>query len=320
MTMPNLNARPRRTSLLITASAVLVMGIAACDRGNAPAENPTENAETEAAPATADVSGQTADKSDAPAAAASGLTVKQALAGEHRSDKERARDRYRHPAATLQFFEVASDQTVVELWPGGGWYSAVLAPLLRERGKLVAASFPPKDAPGPAYRQRIHASYMDRLTAHPEVYDKIEVLRFGAEGHFSLGPDNSADRVLTFRNTHNWINDDVEQQIYAAAYAVLKPGGIFGVVQHRAEDDADPPSRAKTGYVPEPYVIETAEAAGFEFVASSEINANEKDIKAYPEGVWTLPPSLRLEDKDREKYLAIGESDRMTLKFRKPAE
>lgn len=241
--------------------------------------------------------------------------LKTAIASPSRTEQERSRDRYRHPLETLTFFEIQPDQHVVELWPGGGWYTGILAPLLREQGALTAASFAPG---GPAYRDRIHNEYLQRLADNREAYGAVTVVRFGDTGYFSLGPDNSADRVLTFRNTHNWIRDGVEADIYAAAYRVLKPGGLFGVVQHRAETGADPVQRANTGYVPQNYVIETAQAAGFEFVASSEINANPRDLKAYPEGVWTLPPSLRLNEKDRDKYLAIGESDRMTLKFRKP--
>jgi predicted methyltransferase len=133
-----------------------------------------------------------------------------------------------------------------------------------------------------------------------------------------LGPDGSADLVLTFRNTHGWVRDGVAESVFGAAFRVLKPGGILGVTQHRAREGADPVESAKTGYVPEAHVVALAEAAGFELEERSEINANAKDTKDYPEGVWTLPPTLRLGEQDRERYLAIGESDRMTLRFRKP--
>ncbi|HWP94354.1 MAG TPA: methyltransferase domain-containing protein [Gammaproteobacteria bacterium] len=241
-----------------------------------------------------------------------------ALAGAHRSEANRARDRHRHPKETLLFFGLRPDMTVIELWPGaGGWYTEVLAPVLRERGRLIAAHFSP-DAPGEYYR-RNHPLYLEKLKANPAIYDRVAVIAFQPPEQVTLGPDGSADMVLTFRNLHNWMMNDSLDEVFAAAYRVLKPGGVFGVVEHRANEGTDPREIAKTGYVPESYVIELARQAGFILDAKSEINANPKDTKDHPKGVWTLPPTLRLGDTDRDKYLAIGESDRMTLRFVKPA-
>ncbi|MGH8494976.1 MAG: class I SAM-dependent methyltransferase [Gammaproteobacteria bacterium] len=240
-----------------------------------------------------------------------------AVAGEHRSAEARARDEYRHPVETLEFFGVEGDMTVIELWPGSGWYTEILAPLLKERGRLVAASFSPQAEP--EYRAKLHEEYVAILESNPEIYGEVEVVTLDPPAETLLGEPGSADMVLTFRNTHNWINDGVEEEVYRAAYEVLKPGGVFGVAQHRAEPGQDARESAKRGYVPEAYVVEMAGRAGFELDASSEINANPKDTKDYEEGVWTLPPTYRLGDKDRERYAAIGESDRMTLRFRKPA-
>lgn len=279
------------TALLILTSTLFI----ACGQ---PSEQPSETGESK----TESASKKTADSRPETAPL--------------RSPEAIARDVYRHPQETLAFFEVEPHHHVIELWPGGGWYTDILGPMLKDEGKLIAASFVPDS--GPEYRQRIHKKYLAHLAEHRDALGEITVVSLGAPDHFNLAPENSVDRVLTFRNSHNWIKEGIDRQIYEAAYKALKPGGIFGVVQHRAEAGADPEQRAKTGYVPEPYVISTAESVGFRLVDKSEINANPKDIKAWPEGVWTLPPAYRLGDKDREKYAAIGESDRMTLKFVKP--
>jgi predicted methyltransferase len=236
-----------------------------------------------------------------------------AIAGPHRSEENRARDRYRHPLETLQLFGVEPTMTVVELSPGGGWYTEILAPYLRGQGRLVAAA-PSAEGRRAEYRARFEA----KLAEHPELYSEVLVATFDPPAPIDLGADGSADVVLTFRNTHNWINDGGEREAYEAAFRVLRPGGIFGVVQHRANEGADAHETAEKGYVPEAYVIEVARSVGFELVERSEINANPNDTKDYAEGVWALPPALRLGEQDRERYLAIGESDRMTLKFRKP--
>ncbi len=244
-------------------------------------------------------------------------TLESAVDGAQRSAKYSARDDSRHPLQTLQFFEVQPNHTVVEISPGGsGWYTEILAPLLRDEGKLYAAHYDP-DAEY-AYFQKSLGAYQTKLVANPEVYDKVVLTIMQPPNKLEIGPDASADRVLTFRNVHNWVQNGGADEAMAAFYKVLKPGGILGVVDHRAKPDTSLELMNKSGYVTEKLTIDLAEAAGFKLVARSEINANPKDNTRHEKGVWTLPPSLRLGDQDRERYLAIGESDRMTLKFAKP--
>ncbi|WP_373078013.1 class I SAM-dependent methyltransferase [Zhongshania sp.] len=235
----------------------------------------------------------------------------------HRSAENRARDGFRHPVQTLMFFGVQPCDTVVELWPGaGGWYTEVLAPLVRDCGKLYAAQFA-VDSEVPYYQKSLLA-YEKKLAATPDVYNKVTVTSLQAPKYLSIAPAGSADQVLTFRNVHNWLKAGVADQVFSAAFTALKPGGVFGVVEHRADPDASVAEMIESGYVSEQKVIALAEAAGFLLLDSSEINANAKDNHHHPKGVWTLPPSLRLGEEQRAKYLAIGESDRMTLKFGKP--
>jgi predicted methyltransferase len=239
-----------------------------------------------------------------------------ALAGDWRSEKNRARDPYRHPAETLAFFGVEPTQTLIEIWPGGGWYAELLAPALNAHGHYVAVV--PKALPdSPARVQRDNDRLRAMFSARPDLYSNAEI-REAVDSAPVLGPPESADVVVTFRNAHNWVMAGNEQAFFRAFYAVLKPGGTLGVVDHRAASDQPPAEMKTSGYLPQAYVIALAEGAGFELVASSELNANPKDTKDYPEGVWTLPPTYTLGDKDREKYAAIGESDRMTLRFRTP--
>jgi len=231
-----------------------------------------------------------------------------ALAAPTRTPANVARDKYRHPAETLAFFGLQPGQTVVELWPGGGWYTEVLAPYLAASGSLQVVP------PAGSYDERIR-----KKIASDPVYGKVQVATFNAGQPTSIAA-GSADVVLTFRNVHSWMGADnpIADQVFAEAFRVLKPGGTLGVEEHRLPEEVDAAREASSGYVKVSTVRRLAEAAGFTFVGSSEVNANPKDTKDYPEGVWTLPPSLQLGDKDREKYLAIGESDRMTLKFVKP--
>ena len=243
--------------------------------------------------------------------------IKAAMAGDHRSDKARARDRYRNPLETLLFFGLKPEMTVVEIWPGGGWYTDILAPSLVGTGRYYAASWA-KDAKS-AFIQRTLKKYAKKLEARPKLFGEVIVTELSRTKH-DIAPPGSADMVLTFRNVHNWMKFGYEAAIFEAMFKALKPGGILGVVEHRSDPDEIPDPQALSGYVDEQSCIEMAEAAGFKLVAKSEINANPKDSRDHPKGVWTLPPSLRLKDQDREKYLAIGESDRMTLKFIKPAE
>jgi len=239
-------------------------------------------------------------------------SIAAAVAGSHRSAENRARDEHRHPAQTLAFFGLEPGMTVVEMAPGGGWYTEILAPTLKGSGKLYAAIPDPAES---EYGER----FMTFLQAEPDLYSEVEPVIFAPPERTSLGEDGSADMVVTFRSTHGWINRDQAADVYAAMFRVLKPGGVLGVVQHRADEGADPAVTAENGYVPQAYVIGLAETAGFVLEETSEINANPADDHDHPEGVWTLPPSLRLEDENRAEYESIGESDRMTLRFRKPA-
>jgi predicted methyltransferase len=236
------------------------------------------------------------------------------LAGSWRSEANRARDVYRHPKATLQFFDIRPDQTVIEITPGGGWYSEILAPLLRDNGHYVAAVQKSADR-GEARRDddALHRKF----AADPATYGKTRFVEYDPKAPV-LGAPGSADLVLTFRNVHNWVVADTAPAMFKAFFAVLRPGGVLGVVDHRADDSASLEAVMKSGYLPTRYVVKLATDAGFTLDQSSEINANPKDDRDHPKGVWTLPPTLTLGETDRAKYLAIGESDRMTLRFVKP--
>lgn len=238
-----------------------------------------------------------------------------AVGGAHRSPANQARDENRDPVETLAFFGIEPGMTVIELWPGGGWYTEILAPFLRDEGTLVAASYGMDTTP--EYRPRLHKALMDKVASNPDVYGSVKIIEWDPPRKTSLGAPGSADMVLTFRNTHSFINNGLADSVFAEAFKVLKPGGVLGVVQHRAAPGA-PADSSESGYVTEQAVIALAQTAGFVAEARSEINANPKDTHDHPEGVWTLPPSYRLGDVDRERYRGIGESDRMTLRFRKP--
>jgi predicted methyltransferase len=238
------------------------------------------------------------------------------LVGKHRSSEHKRRDLYRHPQQTLEFFDVKDNMTVVEIWPGEGWYTEILAPYLKDHGKLYVAHFS-ADAKEPHFQKSLQ-KFVSKLHAQPKIYGNVELTTLQPPDALQIAPDGSADRVLTFRNAHNWMKNDQAPAVFKAMFRALKSGGILGVVEHRSSSLKPQDSHAASGYVSEDYVIALARNAGFEFLAKSEINANSKDTKDYPEGVWTLPPSLKLKDKDRKKYLTIGESDRMTLKFVKP--
>ena len=236
--------------------------------------------------------------------------------GAHRSTEEKARNAYRHPVETLTFFDVQADMTVVEIWPGAGWYTSILAPWLHDNGTYYAAHFP-EDSAVPFYRRSL-TLFKTRLAQTPSLYDHVRITALNPPAHSIIAPAGTVDRVLTFRNVHNWAKAGKTEAVFASFYSALKPGGILGVVEHRAPEVRPLDRQIETGYMSEGYVIEQAEKAGFRLVERSEINANPKDETNPPAGVWTLPPSLRLGDTDRDKYLGIGESDRMTLKFIKP--
>ncbi|WP_420145216.1 class I SAM-dependent methyltransferase [Sphingobium sp.] len=231
-----------------------------------------------------------------------------AIAAPSRTPKNVARDQYRHPAETLSFFGVTPTQTVVEYAPSGGWYTEILAPLLRAKGTFYALQ------PTGRYLD----GYKGFLAANPAVYDKVKVVPFPEET--AQIPAGSVDTVLTFRNVHNMVMAGNEAATFKAFFDVLKPGGTLGVVDHRLPEDRDTALEKSSGYLKVSTIRRIAQAAGFEYVGASEINANAKDTADWPKGVWTLPPTLSLKDVDKDKYLAIGESDRMTLKFRKPAK
>jgi predicted methyltransferase len=254
-----------------------------------------------------------------PAAAAApppGEGLAQVVAGEHRSAANKARDAHRHPVETLTFFGIHPDSTVVELWPFGGWYTEILAPYLRERGVYYAAAMDP--ASTDANDQRYNASLNEMLAAHPELYSNVK-LSVLAPGKYEIAPAGSADLVLSFRNIHNWVWAGIDKDVYAAAFAALKPGGVLGIVEHRHADPNYEPRQPGQAYVGEEWAIAQIEAAGFKLDERSGINNNPKDTKDHPRGVWTLPPTYALGDQDRAKYEAIGESDRFTLRFIKPA-
>jgi predicted methyltransferase len=245
--------------------------------------------------------------------------IRASLAGAQRTEAERARDVYRHPRETLEVFGLRDDMNVIEIAPGGGWYTAVLAPVLAERGKLTVTTGDPNGPPD-SESTRDATALLARFTNDPTSFGRVSTIIVKWKEDASLGPDGSADMVLTFRNAHNWLGASMFDKVLAATLKVLKPGGVLGLTDHRANPGGptDPKTIDDTGYVPEAFVIQKIEAAGFKLAAKSEINANPKDTKDYPKGVWTLPPTYELKDKDRAKYAAIGESDRMTLKFVKP--
>ena len=238
-----------------------------------------------------------------------------AIQGSQRDPDNVARDVYRHPKETLTVFGIESNIKVLEILPGRGWYTEILAPFLKENGELTVASF--GDQHPTKYLRNMHLDFMKKMNADTDTYGKVKTVVFDNKGYLTDIPDNSLDMVVTFRNTHNWIRYGGIEEIYAAFHRVLKPGSTLGVVQHRADKGTDEKITAEKGYVPKSYLINIVEAAGFELDESSEINANPADSKDYPEGVWSLPPSYREKDKDRDKYTAIGESDRMTLRFTK---
>lgn len=228
------------------------------------------------------------------------------------------RDVYRHPAQTLAFFGLEPQQTVVEITPGGGWYAEILAPYLRDGGQYIAAVVDPQTLPaggGRDYQQRSRDGLAKKFAEAPAQFDRATEVAYNPATPV-LGKPGSADRVLTFRNVHNWRANGQAEGMFRAFFDVLKPGGVLGVVEHRAK--ADVPADDQSGYVGQAQVIAMAEAAGFKLDASSEINANPRDTKDHPKGVWTLPPSNSHDAADADKYKAIGESDRMTLRFVKP--
>lgn len=244
--------------------------------------------------------------------------IEAAVNGAHRSEEHRARDAWRHPVETLDFFGVTPDMHVIEIWPGGaGWYTEILAPLLRDEGRLTVAIFGNQVDQFRDFMLRANDDLRAKLEADPAVYGKVEVTELWVPHQVDIAPPGSADAVLTFRNLHNWIKWGQLEEVLATFHRSLKPGGTLGITDHRAPPDQPVDKEANSGYVNEAWAIAQVERAGFELVDSSDVNSNPEDTADHPRGVWTLPPTLALGDQDREKYLAIGESDRFTLKFRK---
>ena len=250
-------------------------------------------------------------------------SLQAAIDGSHRTEAYKARDQYRHPFQTLKLFDVQPQHTVVEIWPGGGWYTEILAPYLKDKGSLIAAHYDSGDKQAD-YRPGSRKRFEEKLAANPEVYGSVKVasLMFDEKAdelRIPAAADNSVDRVLTFRNAHGWVRAGTDQVAIAHFYSILKPGGKFGIVQHMADPEQDWLSR-NIGYVGRDYLIALATQAGFVLEAEGFFNRNPLDNKRYDIGVWKLPPSLRGLETDAQKapYLAIGESERMTLVFRKP--
>lgn len=260
--------------------------------------------------------GEISEPTPPPVVEPSAPSMAEIAEGSHRTNDNKVRNVFRHPVETLEFFGIKDDMTVVEIWPAGGWYSEVLAPYLRDNGKYIAAHWDP-ESEIEFVRKGVQA-YKDKLAEHPEAYEKVEMAVLMYPDKMEFVPPGSVDMVVTFRNIHNWMGRGFHDDMFAAMYAALKPGGVLGVVEHRGNPDVPQDPKAASGYVNEDYAIALAEKAGFVLEGTSEVNANPKDRKDYETGVWTLPPTMRAGEENRDEYLAIGESDRFTLKFVKP--
>ena len=235
--------------------------------------------------------------------------LEEAVESMDRDPKNVSRDIYRNPYETLSFFEIKSNMKIIELSPGGGWYTEILANFIHDPGILIAAHYDPNS--DREYFKKMRANFESKINEN-SMYDNVKIVNLNSE----LAEAQSVDAVLTFRNLHNWLGSQADV-IFANAYRALKKGGILGVVEHRADPGTTLEVMKKSGYVTEEYAIKIAKKHGFILVSKSEINANPLDTKDHPRGVWTLPPSMRLKDQDKDKYLKIGESDRMTLLFKK---
>ncbi len=258
---------------------------------------------------------------------ANATTLDEVLAGSHRDPANAARDAYRHPKETLEFFGVTNASNVVEVWPGGGgWYTEILGPYLRDNGVYYAAGFATTLPTSSDGAKKVQAALADKLAGNP-LYDHVVLTELGVPGRTVIAPPGRTDFVLTFRNVHNWFAGGYAPEMFAVFFKTLKPGGVLGIVEHRAKPGTSEDVMKKSGYMTEAYVTNLAKAAGFALEASSQVNANPKDSADHSGGVWMLPPNLRVcqpmaegaeKDACNAKYRAIGESDRMTLKFRKP--
>ncbi len=250
-----------------------------------------------------------------------------AVADSRRNVTFAQRDVARHPQAVLEFFGIRPNMSVAEIWPSSGWWSEILAPYLKEEGKYYAAGYSLSARRTPKWRKNMATKLNNTFSNDPQRFDKVIVSSLSIPEDTEIAPPGSLDMVLTFRNVHNWIKGDYAAGVFAAMFTALKPGGVLGLVEHRARHDADIELMKLSGYVSEAYVISAAQDAGFKLLEKSEINANPSDTKDHPTGVWSLPPSLRycrnMTDEAEavrcsQHYRSIGESDRMTLRFLKP--
>lgn len=299
--------------------AALLVGLGACSGDEEQAAESQSEANEDAAPK--ERSGAVAVQPHAPqiptVQATADMRLDKVLAGPQRTAEERARDVYRHPKETLQFFGIDRGTRIIEITPGEGWYAAILSPFVKGLGSYTAAVHD-ENVPGVAdYTADQNALLQQRFRSDRNSYDgtRPALYRFNPNQPV-LGASGSADAVLSFRNAHNWVAEGTAAAHFKGFFDVLKSGGVLGIVDHRA--NPGPATDGLSGYVTEQQIIELATAAGFRLAAKSEINANPRDTKDHPEGVWTLPPTYALGDVDRKKYQDIGESDRMTLKFAKP--
>jgi predicted methyltransferase len=241
--------------------------------------------------------------------------LKAVIAGDHRTADEKARDQYRHPYESLRFFGIRHDMKVLEIYPGGGWYTQILAPYLKDKGTLIVAVYDRNPKTQKEWMVGYNKKFTDRFTGKSDLYGKMEVVDMVPPKRVDLAPAGSVDLILDFRNAHNWIESGGEQ-VAAGWFKALKKGGVLGIIEHRRNEDKK--SDSESGYIHQKRIVDLMVKNGFKLEASSEINSNPKDTSDHPEGVWTLPPGLALGEEKSAEYLAIGESDRMTLKFVKP--
>lgn len=245
--------------------------------------------------------------------------ISDAVKSDARTADAKLRDEYRHPQQTLRFFGIKPEMTIVEIWPGGGWYSDILSALVKDNGKLIAAHFYVDDS-APGYYQRSLDGFKDKMKNTPQ-YSAVELAAFHPDKALDFAKPGSVDAILTFRNVHNWYMGDGQKSLesaFGAFFKALKPGGVLGVVDHQMPESGTDEAMKQSGYMKKSVVVKAAEKAGFTLAAESKVNANAMDKADHPKGVWTLPPTLALKDEKRDHYLALGESNRMTLKFVKP--